>query len=421
MVHTTPTVASVFAMCTKDVSIDGELVKRIHLYERGLVNSSTDFVEFMGGHLMGVHPIRFKSSDRDRWFMDVIEVDELELRDGILSLPTIDESWKRASDAMNLSVIWLLHALYHSNLPPALKTSGMVDALLILQYKFLCSLMAHYYPFPADRGTMEAAYAAMTRRYVLKKAGSWNRLLRERAQEIISPSGVHRDAFTKFNSDKAIIDMVQDIQTRMRKIVQNMTELFYQMRSTGARVGTDSMTMVLDGEATVKESSKKWPTYIRYAHQTIDDVRSFIKPELLKLVADLQHTVDPKRLEEALDWISYNQRTTNLFPKSKWDHPLKGTFIEDYVDEVMLFTFELLTNQKHLVVANEVGPVLSQMRSLMTAPRMVDPSLIKIRDMGNLIVEDAVRSRNPSMLASVRTAMALYIICRTLTMSHYSS
>lgn len=412
-----PSIASVFAEHTHGLAINGELVKRIHLYERAFCNANDDHLEFFGGQLMGVHPIRFKPTDRDRWFSDVLEIDELDIKDGIASVPTVKAEWKRASDAMNLSIVWLLHALWQSDLPAPLKHQGMIDTLLILQYKFLCSLMYHFYPYPADRGTMEAAYAAMSRRYALKQAGSWNKLLRIRAEEIISNTGVHKNAYRKFNDDQATINMVSDIQGRLKKIVKTMTELFYQMRATGKRVGTDSLTLINDGQAFANESSKKWPSYIRYAHQILDDPRSFIKPELINLVADLQHTVDPRRLEEALDWMSLNHRES--FPH--WQPRTQRPYIEEFVDEVLLYAFELMTKQKHLIVKNEVGPVLAQLRTLYMASRMVDPSLIKAKDMADRIVEASVKSRNPSMLASVRTSIQLYLVLRVLALSHYAN
>jgi hypothetical protein len=52
---------------------------------------------------------------------------------------------------------------------------------------------------------------------------------------------------------------------------------------------------------------------------------------------------------------------------------------------------------------------------------MVDPSLIKAKDMADRIVEASVKSRNPSMLASVRTSIQLYLVLRVLALSHYAN
>lgn len=412
------TIAEVFDRLGKDVPVNEALLKRIHRFERGFVNRSKEHLEFFGGNLMGVNPIRFRPVDRDEWFADVIQMDELDLKDGIANVQAIKKDWKRASDAMNLSCIWLLHRINESTLSNQHKKEGMVDTLLILQYKFLASLMAHFYPYPANREIMEAAYASLSRRYALKVAGSWNKLLHVRAEEIISSSGIHRRTFQKFNDDMAIINMVSDIQSRLRKIIKTMTAVFYAELEKGSKIGTDRKVLDIDGKKVLREKSRHYSSYIRYLHQVADDPRSFIRRELVEVVCDLQRTCDPRRLMEALEWCSVNHR--EVIPR--WHPKVEGSYVEAFFDEVLLYAFSLVSHKQALITGRSgIAPLLAQLRTLYMASRMADPSLLKAKEMADNIVNASINSRNVSVAASVRTGLQLYVILRSLTLEHYAS
>jgi hypothetical protein len=415
-------IARTFERVAKDVKIDKALLARIHHYERAFLNRNDDHIQFFGGNLMGVHPIRFRSIDRDDWFTDVLQIDELELHDALDNLPAVNSQWVggvRASDTMNISCMWLVHEINKSpHLSVQEKKEGMVDTLLVLQYKFLSSLMAHYYPYPADKATMEATYANMSRRYALKVAGSWNVMLRQRAEEIISPSGIHKATYTKFNNDKDIGNMIQDIQGRLRKIVQSMTDLFYQTRATGGRIGMEKAIKEIDGEKILQDKTRHYSTYKRYIHTVMDDPRSFIRQELVDLIADIHSTLDPRRLVEALEWCSINHREK----MPRWEPKVaEGGYVEAFVDEVLLYVFSLVTNkQANITKGSGIGPLLAQLRTLYMASRMSDPSLLKAKEMADNIVDASIHSRNVSVAAATRTGLELYIVLRTLAMQLYS-
>src|ERR1700744_1861201 len=314
------TLLKTFTRLSSDLEIDAKLLKRVHLYERAFCNRNSDHAQFFGGNLMGVNQISFRPTDRDAWFTDVIQMDELDLKDAIASIEDIKKDWARANDAMNHSCIWLLHAIFHSkHLTVWQKHEGMIDVLLVLQYKFITSLMNHYYPYVADRSTMEAAYASLNRRFSLKQAGSWSVLLRQRAADVITPNSIWRPVIDKFTPDMQVVNMFSDIQGRLRKIVRAMTEVFHEVRTKGGRMGRNKPVLTIDGETVRKDKPRQYTSYIRELHRVLDDPRSFIRDELVDLVCDIQHTLPRSQLKLALEWMSFNHREeiTQWKPKTK--------------------------------------------------------------------------------------------------------
>lgn len=407
-----PTIKAVFDDATKDVVIDDHLVKRIHDYERAFVNRDEDHIAFFGNPLMGVHTMRFRQADRDDWFNDVLQIDELTLEDGIHSLKSIDPEWKRANDVMNLSCVWAVYAILRSpKLSPQVKHSACIDVMLIMQYKFLGSLMAHFFKYPADEATMLAAYAELNYKYALKSAGSWGVLLRNRAEEILSPRSIHHRTYQELGDDKAVIYMVSDIQGRLREIVKKMTTVFYDVRAKGLKIGTDRSVMDIDGSAVVKDKTRHYTSYVRYIHTVMNDKGSLIRQELVDVIADAMPTMPPHLLHQTLEWMSINHGISS-----------HGREIDELTDETLIYAFNLISSDREILAKRSgLTPLLVKLRSLYMASRMSDPSLLKCKALAEKIVGQAVKTKNVSVIAAVRTGLQLYLVLRTLAKEHYAN
>lgn len=405
------TIKTVFDDATRDVVVDTKLIQRIHAYERAFVNRNEDHIAFFGGNLMGVHTMRFRPIDRENWFNEVLEIDELSLEESIHALKSVDPAWKRASDVMNISCIWLVYAIQNSpKLSPAQKEAASIDVLLILQYKFLGSLMAHYYPYPADQATMLAVYASLNYKFALKSAGSWNVLLHRRAKDILAPKDIHRRAYMEFSPEAAILYMINDIQGRLREIVKSITRVFYEVRAKGQKITTEKSVMEIDGTAVLKDKTRKYSTYIRYTHDIIGDKNSFIRHELVNVIGDAMHTMNPRLLVETLEWMSTN-------------HRVKGAEeVEQLVDETLIYAFELMAANRSLMSGNSgLMPLLVKLRSLYMASRMADPTLLNTKELAEKIVTNAIKTKSSSVVASVRTGVQLYLVLRALAMGYYQN
>jgi hypothetical protein len=403
------TIKDVFTSVGRDVSIDAALLKRIHSYQTGFVNRNADHIAFFGGNLMGVHTMRFRTTDREDWFNEVLQMDEMSVVDGISEVAAIDAAWKRANDVMNLSCIWLLHAILKSTkLTVKQKEEGCMDVLLVLQYKFLGSLMAWYYRYPADEATMQATFARLSRKYALKAAGSWSALLHQRAAEILRSTSIHHRTYTDFNRDKDIIYMVSDIQGRLREIVKSMTAVFYQVREEGARISSENSVVDIDGSLVLKDKTRNYSTMIRYAHTVISNKNSFVRPELVKIILDAMPTAPERPLVETLEWMSVNHKTREM------------ERIDKLISETLIFAFNLMLAERNLSTRTSDPMVLLQrLRGLYTASRMSDSTLLLTKQLSEEIVSKAVSTRNNAVIASIRTSVQLYIVLRTLAMNYY--
>lgn len=406
----TVTIKSVFDSVANGFEVDRALIKRIHDYQVKFKTRSPEHVAFFGGNLMGVHPMRFRTDDRENWFNDVLDIDEIALSEGIARVDAIGDEWKRANDSMNLSCVWVVYMILHSKLSAAEKERACHDTLLVLQYKFLGSLMGWYYRYPADEAAMLATFARLSKKYALKAAGSWSALLDQRADEIMSTRSIHHKTYTTFNRDKDIIYMVNDIQGRLREIVKSMTKVFYQVRDEGAKILTESAVNNIDGLSIVRDKSRNFSTIIRYSQTVVADRASWVREELVDVVCDAMHTMPRRDFVLVLEWMSRNHNSK--FQKD----------IDKLISESLIYAFNLMSSDRQLYAKGSgVMPLLSKLRALYMASRMSDSTLLLTKDLSEAIVKAAVTRKNGSVIASLRTAVQLYIVLRAMAMNYYQN
>ena len=401
-------IRDVFESECKNLKIDMRLAKTIQRYAMAFVTKNEEHIQFFGSILIGVHKVRFTDDDRLAWFDDVLDVDEISLTNQLHSAPTINPDFMVSSDAMNHSFIWLLHKFHTSDkLSNSVIHDTKVALISIMHYKFITSLIAWYFKYPADREIALAAYSSLSKKFDIKQYGSWSALIRARAESIVAKSGIHFNTYVRYNDDRSIIYMVNDIQSRIRELIKALTREFMEIHEKNARIGTSTSTMELEGEKVIRDRVKAFTVYRRYMQSVVGDLNSFIKPQLVKIVSNAMSGAPTNAITEALTYMSkhYNDNST--------------PFVADLVDEVLLHAFEYL--QRRGIVVNDLTQILTKLRAIYTASRSSDPAVLKMRELGDTLVERSVSSKNDSVKAGVRTSVLLYVLLRALTRNYYTS
>jgi len=401
------TIKSVFDDAATDFVVDAKLIQRLREFERSFVNRNEDHIAFFGGNLTGVHSMRFRPSDQDKWFSEILDIDDLLVEEGIKRLPH-DQTWVRANDVFNQSCVWLTHRIMNSNLSPALKEEGATLTIQIMQYKFLGSLLSHYWKYPADQGTAQATLAAMSRKFLIKTSKSWHDLLEKRAKEMVSTRSVHRRAYMEMRSDDDVIRMINDIQNRLKELIKSISKIFYDLHSKGVRVNTEKSVREIEGDVVLQDKSRQFSTFIRYLHEVMDDPKSFVRDELVDVVADAMHTMNPRHLVETLEWMSRNRLVA------------RHEYITELADESLIYAFDLIASDRSLYnTRGGLTPLIAKLRSMYMASRMSNESLLKTKALSERVVTQAIKTKNDSVIAAVRTGVQLYLVLRAMAMQYY--
>lgn len=409
-------IRSVFEQQLTDLKIDQSLMRQIQLYQTGFVNKTPEHSEFFGGNLTGVHVVRFTDQDKLKWF-DIIQADEDRLQDEINKIPAVrskstDEVFKVGGNAFNLSCAYLLHKLHNAGkLPYAERKEAMINVLLILQFKFITGRLYQHFRFPADRAVAEATYMELTNKFHIKAKGSWLAVLRDRAEDVLSPTSIHQKAIEKMNDDDSVVRMVADIQSRIRDMLKNIYNVFQQVHASGVRVRTTSSIVEYDGMEALKDRTRGVDNYTRYIKSVVSDYNSFVREELLDIVQSISPSASEKRLLMTLKYISENHLKTTSGPN-----------IDQLLSDVMIHSFGYLYENRSNIRGNiDLAGLLTRLKNLYTASRSSDPMLLKLRADMEIVVIKAIDTNSKNVVAGVRTAALLYIVARAYTMRHYTS
>lgn len=402
-------IKSIFDNKCSKLKIDRKFIKRLHSLRTHFINRNEDHLSFFSSGLLGVNPIRYKPSDRDVWYDEIMEIEPKEIRSGLKDVDYLDPDWVRANDIVNLSSVWLLNAIHNSKtLSNKEKEKGLTDVILLLQYKFISSIMFHYFKYPTNKPTAVAAYEALSMKFEIKQYGTWQALLEHRARTILDKNSIHYNAYTKMNNDGEVVNMISDVQQRIRENVKKYWVIFDKIHNQNLKIGHSTVFVELDGKKELLDRTRDHSDYIRYLKDVVGDKSTFIRTELLDIIVEAVHTMRREHLIQALEYCSKNYG--------------KGgdKKIESLVDESLLHTYQYLSdNIGILSTPSDLPTIMYKLKNLYTASKMSDQTLISMRDMASDIVGKSVRSRNKAALSSVSTGLQLYIVIRAFAKKHY--
>ena len=132
---------------------------------------------------------------------------------------------------------------------------------------------------------------------------------------------------------------------------------------------------------------------------------SFVKPELVGVVIDINANTSSRMLTHTLTWIS-----------EKYNDPLWHNRIDQFLRLVVVHSFHLL-NETGANELKDYPTILTTLKNLYLSTRSSDKELLEIRKEGEAIIKAANGRTNNSLGMATRTATILYVTLRALTLS----
>lgn len=406
---------AVFNRTCPHVVADAELARRVIQFQIGFINKNEEHIAFFGGVLTGVQVVRFTEQDRGRFFTDVVQINDIEVEEQLHTVPAIVPTRNVSADVFNHTCLWLVHMFLTSkHLTPEVRQRAALAAALILQYRFLTSILMWYYKYPADPQVAAASYAQLSNKYAIKQAGSWQKLLEIRSMDLIkSPKeeggpGLHYNTCYEYENDDKIVYALNDNQGRIREIMKNLIAELKRVSAQGVKVRSTSAEIELDGEVFLRDKVKSLASYTTYLHSIISDKYTFIKYDILDILAEAMYTSPPAMVEQVLSWCTANYRTRN------------GKEIEELIDMTMVHSFGYLQdNRTVLKETTDLTSLIVRLKGVYTSARSTEVNLMKMRDLSEAIVRKATTTKNASLVSSLKTSLMLYLVIRAFTMTHY--
>ena len=405
----TADIKKVFDEAFSGIKADAKLAKRLADFQIEFVNKNEDHLSFFGGNLTGVHIVRFTPKDREKFFTDVCQVDELEIEDKLLLVPAIRKEWLVSSDVFNQTCMYLIHMFSNSSLNDKAKEQAMTDVAMILHFRFVTSMLFRDYKYPVDPQVATATYAQLSYKFAIKQYGSWFAVLEARSKDLIRPDGLHHKTIHFYNDDTAIIYLISDTKGRIGDMMKNLYRELKKVLNQGSKIKSTSNLVELDNEQIFKDKTKSLTNYTRYMQSIVGDRDVFIKQEILDVLERVVYTAPPKLVRRTLEWCSDNHRF------------VQDREVEEFVELTVINSFEYLADNRTVYrETTDLPDFVARLKGVYMASRMNDGEIIDLRNRAEKIVRKATTTKNASVVSAVRTAVLLYIVIRAFTMSHYS-
>lgn len=390
------------------VRIDQRLLRDISFYLKSYINKNEEHVNFFGGNLTGVNKITFSTEDRNFWLVDLLNLDDRVVRNRVRQLEHIGDGWVRGTDGLNLGILYLIHLIHHAKIDEKSKTEAILNCLVVLQIKFLSSLLHGYFSYPCSEALALAVYEELSRKFYIKKYGTWLAILEARALDIYKKGEIHYQTIETFESDEKIQYFITDVQTRIKSMVLNIFEVTMRLKDKGVGMKQSNMLVEQFGRIEVRDIERHFDEYLKYLIDTIHEPRAFIKSELIEIITDSITTMPGKLLNDCLLVISNQMQNDDRV-------------LQEHIRETIIYLFDYLKkNKRNVEDLSNLGNLVLQLKSVFTASKTNSATVIKLRDYFDTLVKKNIKNKNPATISGVRTGIVLYLMLRTLTKHHYS-
>lgn len=397
-------VKSVFDEELQHLKFDKSFLINILTHVNAFTRKDEETIQFLGSNLLGVYSFKWLNEDKSNWLDNVLKLDDeryLEVK--LHNLPDINPNFIVSSNLINLSLLWVAHrGLTTPHLPKQDGYKIAEAAIMLLQYKFLSSLHTRRFPYPADEAIAVALYESLSRKFSLKKYGTWNNLIKARTDNILSKEG-YLDTLTDFQNDLHIVACVNDIENRIRSIMNILTENFNKIKDADSKIIFSPIFNTIEGEKVLKEFVVSQQVIKNKLYDIIPNRTGFINDDLIKVVVQCIGTVSPKNLTQVLFFISNNFNGTKKTP-----------VLHKLVDDIVMFTHELIRKDRYGL--NSVSKIALRLREVIRSSRASDEILVQLKQTTGELVEESLRTDSPGIVSSTRVGTILYIALLGITL-----
>lgn len=399
------TLKEVFDEHFSKVKFDEKLGKALYQYQITYINSNKEYLQFYGSNLLGVHVLRFKDSDVNRLFDEVLKVDYDNLKVDIRKLTTIDHTYLVSADILNLTLFYVLHRyLIETSMDQVQRERAAYDTCLIFFYRTIAALTSYFFRYPADPKIAQAAYANLSNKFLIKRLGSWHKVVDYRAKDLSGKDGVNYRKLISFE-DTGVVEAINDSQGRIRDMYKNYYGVFKSAHTNGEGISVTSGTYIdAEGEETVKEKTKSIESYVAYMRNIIIDKHTFLKDELVSIVLRINANTSFRIVKNTITWLCDN-----------YGDPKQNKIIDEFLSLTVVQSMYMMQNNIDPKNHKNYPLVLVTLKNLYLSTRTTDPEIDRIRELGLKIVHEANGKGISNALAlSTRTSVILYLSLRSL-------
>lgn len=399
-----PAIKEVMDQQLETVKFNNVLVNKIQRYRYDYLTSNPKNLEFFGNNLLGVIPLRYTERQVISYFDDVLEVDFYSISKALKKVESINQDFKVSSDVFNITIMYVMHRLLTSSISKTSKTQATRDMASIFYYRTLAALISHRFKYNADPAIVSAAYSNLNGKYLIKKLGSWNKVIEFRVDTLLGSSSKFLTDLTKFTDDDRILYAITDSQGSMKVLINNYFSEIVKAKDAGQRINASSSSITdIDGEDVLKDRLGNIETIISRLLTVMTDKDMFIKKDIINVIIDLNKNTNAEQLHNLLTWLQASY--VGNYNKA----------IENVVRGSIVYANDFLTNNRPDIPKKDLSSILLAVRNSLASSRNRDATLKHLKTaIDKMIKKSKIRIVNSSDLSSTRTSLILYLFLMSI-------
>ena len=375
------------------IEINKSLESAIRRFRYSLLTKNPDMMELLSSNLTGVAKPSFTTQYTKNFFSEVLYADRDELQEEVFKVKGTNRKWKNGTNIYNLTIMYLIKRFIDKGLH-----RGAMDLYMLFGTRILVKLHEQYFHFPVKKELAEAVAHRMTARYLLKKLGTWEGVLKYRSKDFIDKKGVNYPRVMKFNT-MDVIEAVNDGVNRIKSSLLQVYSLTIEVAESGEAITTVSSTIVgEEGSETIRDVTTGWTSYIENGYSIFTNRAKLHDKTYLSAVRAVTKNVPDKFITQVLERISNDMNSPKTADKTR-------KFIED----ILTSTFTYLQEKgEYNFSRSNIHSILLSVANMWSVKRTQN-NQYKLKDRMRSIVDKTVSVKTERVKQSLTIAVLCYI------------
>lgn len=384
----------------KHIAFDRSLYQELQRFRLSWAQKSDIYIEFLGGNLTGVHPVRFSTVDEDKLFAGVFGVDQANLKYDLFKVPGIDKTRRVTSNPLYQMLFYTMHRFATEYTNVDYKPNDIRETYYIMAYKIISSLLTHYFVYNANIPLAKAVYERLSNRFLIKRFGTWQKVFDHRAMDVL-PKGLHYDRVVAGSTDDSV-RVIADLQGRIRENIKNIYAVLKEVEKANEKIYSTSMLESGEEGMESKDIESRPDMYMNYARSIINEPNSFINDDLVYLVRSIITNLPEDKFVDTLKYISMHYNAKQSEKMDLIDISINTTI--NY-----LRTKNITNNYK-----GQMHTVLTHMRGYWSSSSVKSADVKAIKNNLFKIAGEATGMRTKWLLATICIGVLLYVFLRSV-------
>ncbi|RLE47480.1 hypothetical protein DRJ25_02300 [Candidatus Woesearchaeota archaeon] len=293
------------------LKVSKRLTKDLKHFRLNWSTKDTDYIDFLGSNLLGVHSINFSILDDESLMKDTLKIKHYtKLQQVIYEVDGIEKNFKIGSNIIYQTLMYIAH-LYTKDktLKDKDRDAGMRELCLIMQFRMFCSTYGWSFKYLTTESIATAVYNKLSHKFLIKQLDNWQAVFDFRASSCTTKKELNYDRVRKFDTEGSI-RLITDIQIKLKEQIKHIYRVMVDITEKKEGLISESATFKggESGEEQLNDNITGINTYINKIKNIAFVPNDFIDSETLNIISNLFTNIDKSLIYKFLKYMSDSDR-----------------------------------------------------------------------------------------------------------------